>query len=260
MLNYIKSELYRTVRSREIRETACVFVGLVLLLNVVLYLFKDQEHFRYGITSFSYSNLVSLPMIYCYVAADVAAMLYEADKRNGTMGNAISGGISRLELFTGKCIVTLITSLCLLALILPVYIGSAALLLNHAGPTTVKDLLLEIPAVSLIAIAALISAVVLLELFDKTFLSILAWLGIWVIFPKVLMLAGMALEAKTEFLLDISLWMPENFFTVMMRVNMSECSTIWSTAPGMARCLLSGAVGILVFAGAGVLLLRKQEF
>lgn len=68
------------------------------------------------------------------------------------------------------------------------------------------------------------------------------------------MLARMALEAKTEFLLDISLWMPENFFTVMMRVNMSERSAIWSTPPGMARCLLSGAVGILVFAGAGVII------
>ena len=36
MLNYVKSELYRASRSPEIRETAAVFVGLVLLMNIVL--------------------------------------------------------------------------------------------------------------------------------------------------------------------------------------------------------------------------------
>ena len=145
MLNYIKSELYRALHSKEIHGTAIGLLAIILSMNLVLFLMKDVEHFRYGSASFSYSMLVSVPMMYCYVAADVAVMLYESDRRNGTMGNSIAHGISRMQLFAGKCIVCFTVSLILLAAALPVYIGSASLL--HAqGPTTAQDMLLEIPA------------------------------------------------------------------------------------------------------------------
>lgn len=260
MLNYIKSELYRASRSPEIRETGIVFIGLVLLLNIVLYLFKGLEHFRYGITSFSYSNVVAMPMIYCYVASDVAMMLYEADRRGRTEQNSVAFGMSRLELLAGKCIVSLVVSFVILVLILPVYICSAELLLDSAGPTTVADLLMEIPAMSLIATASLILANVLLEVFDKSIVSILVWLSILVFLPKILLLAGMALAGKSTFLLDIALWLPANFLTMESHVNMSECTAIWDTAQGMAKCLIAGGVEILVFGAVGVVLLRKREF
>ena len=199
MLNYVKSELYRASRSPEIRETAAVFVGLVLLMNIVLCLLKGLEDFRYGITSFSYSNVVAMPMIFCYVASDVAVMLYESDRRNRTEQNCISYGMSRLELLAGKCIVSLAVSFVILVMILPVYICSAELLLDSAGPTTAADLLLELPAMSLIAIASLVLANVLLEVFDKSIVSILVWLAVLVFLPKILLLAGMALTKLPEF-------------------------------------------------------------
>ena len=258
MLNYIKSEFYRAAHSAEIRGTALGLGGIVLLMNLVLYLMKDLEHFRYGITSFSYSMLVSMPMLYCYVAADVAVMLYEADRKNGTLGNSVSYGLSRIQIFASKCMVSLGVSLFLLLLILPVYIGSA-LLLPVSGPTTVGELLLEIPAMSLIATGALILAVVLLDFFENSFFSVLTWFAVLVFLPKALLLAGMALASRTELLLDIALWMPVNFLSVQSPVNMSECPPLWSTGAGMAKCLLSGAAGIFVFGAVGVLMLRKKE-
>lgn len=259
MLNYIKSELYRAWHSSEIHGVAIGLLGMILFMNLVLYFMSGLEHFRYGITSFSYSNLVNAPMLYCYVSAVVALMLYEPDRRNGTLGNSISYGLSRLEIFTGKCLVALATSLVLLALSLPVYIGSASLLLEHAGPTTVREMLTEVPATSLIAVASLILALMLLEAFDKSPFAILIWSAVMVFLPKILLLSGMALASKTESLLDIALWMPANLFTVGVQVNMSECTVLWETAEGMAKCLLSGAAGILVFSVISVLLLRKKE-
>lgn len=259
MLNYIKSELYRASRSLEIRETAIVFVILVFVMNLVLFLLKGQEHFRYGTTSFSYSMVVAMPMLYCYVASDVAVMLYEGDRRNGTEGNSISYGLSRLELFAGKCIVTLAVSLAILALILPVYMGSAIALLDAAGPTTVSDMLLEIPAVSLVAIASLVLANLLLELLDKSILSILAWLAILIFLPKALLLLGACLSDRFPLILDIAMWMPQNFFTAQMQVNLSECTPIWDTAQGMAKCLVSGALGTALFGGTGAVLLRRRD-
>ena len=258
MLNYIKSELYRALHSKEIHGTAIGLLAIILSMNLVLFLMKDVEHFRYGSASFSYSMLVSVPMMYCYVAADVAVMLYESDRRNGTMGNSIAHGISRMQLFAGKCIVCFTVSLILLAAALPVYIGSASLL--HAqGPTTAQDMLLEIPAMSLIATGSLILAVVLLDLFQNSFFSVLTWLTVMLLLPKLLLFAGMLLPFGGDALMDAAMWMPANFIPAGTRVNMSECATIWDTGAGMARCLLSGAAGILVFSLAGVLLLRKRD-
>lgn len=258
MLNYIKSELYRALHSKEIHGTAIGLLAIILSMNLVLFLMKDVEHFRYGSASFSYSMLVSVPMMYCYVAADVAVMLYESDRRNGTMGNSIAHGISRMQLFAGKCIVCFTVSLILLAAALPVYIGSASLL--HAqGPTTAQDMLLEIPAMSLIATGSLILAVVLLDLFQNSFFSVLTWLTVMLLLPKLLLFAGMLLPFGGDALMDAAMWMPANFIPAGTRVNMSECVTIWDTGAGMARCLISGAAGILVFGLAGVLLLRKRD-
>lgn len=258
MLNYIKSELYRALHSKEIHGTAIGLLAIILSMNLVLFLMKDVEYFRYGSASFSYSMLVSVPMMYCYVAADVAVMLYESDRRNGTMGNSIAHGISRMQLFAGKCIVCFTVSLILLAAALPVYIGSASLL--HAqGPTTAQDMLLEIPAMSLIATGSLILAVVLLDLFQNSFFSVLTWLTVMLLLPKLLLFAGMLLPFGGDALMDAAMWMPANFIPAGTRVNMSECVTIWDTGAGMARCLLSGAAGILVFGLAGVLLLRKRD-
>ncbi len=258
MLNYIKSELYRALHSKEIHGTAIGLLAIILSMNLVLFLMKDVEHFRYGSASFSYSMLVSVPMMYCYVAADVAVMLYESDRRNGTMGNSIAHGISRIQLFAGKCIVCFTVSLILLAAALPVYMGSASLL--HAqGPTTAQDMLLEIPAMSLIATGSLILAVVVLDLFQNSFFSVLTWLTVMLLLPKLLLFAGMLLPFGGDALMDAAMWMPANFIPAGTRVNMSECVTIWDTGAGMARCLLSGAAGILVFGLAGVLLLRKRD-
>lgn len=211
MLNYIKSEFYRAVHSAELRGTCLGLCGGIFLLNLLLHLLRNDPSFRYGITSFSYSTLVSMPMLYCYVAGDVAAMLYEGDRRNGTLGNSIAYGLSRMQIFVSKCLVCFVSCLVLLLLALPVYILSAELLLEHTGPTAVKDLLLEIPAMSLIAIAALILAVVLLDFFENSFFSVLTWLAVMVILPKLFLIPGMIFSARGDFLLRIAMWMPANF-------------------------------------------------
>ncbi len=258
MLNYVKSELYRVWRIRIVLTMAGTFSALVLLLNFALFLLKDQEHFRYGITSFSFSILVAQPMLYCYVAADVAASLYEGDRRKGAERNSIAGGISRMEIFAGKCLVSFLTALAILVLVLPVYIGSAVALLDPAGPTAVEDVLMELPAVALSGIASIILAVFLLEYIDKSLVAILTWVGIMIVLPKMFLLAGMLLGTGDDILTRIAMWMPQNFF-MDMEVTMSRCAPIWDTAAGMGKCVIAGAAGILLFSLGAAVLLRKKE-
>lgn len=258
MLNYVKSELYRVWRIKIVLTMAGAFAAVILFMNFVLFLLKDQEHFRYGITSFSFSVLVAQPMLYCYVAADVAATLYEGDRRKGAERNSIASGISRMEIFAGKCLVSLLTALAILVLVLPVYIGSAVALLNPAGPTSVGDMLMELPAVALSGIASIILAIFLLEFIDKSLVAILAWIGIMIVLPKAFLLAGMLLGTGDDILTRIAMWMPQNFF-MDMEVTMSQCAPIWDTAAGMGKCVMAGAAGIVVFSLAAAVLLRKKE-
>ncbi len=256
MLNYMKSEFYRVLHSAVVYVTAVILGVLTIILNVMLAGFnRFSTDFLYGTTSFSFSNLVANPMVYCYMAFIIVAILYEANKRNGDLKNTIAYGISRTKIFAGKCIVSFITSLVILMIVMTVYIVSAVLLLKHSGPTEIEDLLLEIPAVSLIAISSLILGVVVLELFNKSVIAMVVWYLIFAGIPTALFCIGI----KVEFIQKIALWMPENFFRVEMQVNMAQCTTIWDTAEGMAKCLISGAIGIVLFSIAGILLLRKKE-
>lgn len=256
MLNYIKSECYRVVNSTWIYITAGVLSGLVLLANLILYLFlHNTTDFHYGTISYSFSNIVAQPMIYCYMAFIIAAILYEGEKRYGSKKNSIAYGISRTKIFTGKCVVSLLTSLAILFVVMAVYIGSAMALLEHKGSVEVSDMLMEMLAVSLIAVSALILSIIVLEYFDKSIVGILLWLFIFSIIPKALFYIGI----KVDSLMKIALWLPENFFTTEMTVNMSQCIVIWDTPEGMAKCLISGLAGIVIFSIAGIVILRKKE-
>lgn len=236
--------------------TAGILAMLILFANLVLYWFQKYTiNFPYGTTSYSFSNIVAEPMLYCYIAFVIVAILYEGDKRYGSQKNSIAYGIPRTKIFAGKCIVSLFTALAILFAVMTVYISSAMLLLEHKGPVDVKDMLMEVPAISLIAVSAVILSVIVLEYFDKSITGIIICFFIFSVIPKVLFYMGM----KIDFLMNIAMWLPHNFFTTEMNVNMSQCITIWDTAAGMAKCLISGAAGIVIFSIAGVTLLRKKD-
>lgn len=256
MMNYIKSEFYRVFHGREIYCFTGILAFLALSFNVVLFWFRMMEDFPYGITSFSYSNLVACPLLFGMMGAAVGMLLYEGNRRNGNLKNTVAFGISRVKIFIGECVVATVSATISMVIILAVYIISAVALLEQAGPVTLSDLLTEIPAVFLIAVACLISGIVCIEAFGKTFAGIIVWVTIWMIIPQVLFYIGL----RVDILYRIAMWMPNNFFGIAgMSVNMSQCITAWGTVEGMAKCLISGAVGIVVFLAAGVLLLRKKE-
>lgn len=260
MTNYIKSECYRIFHTKPIYLTALTLSGLTFLFNLVLWLFhRFDPEFRYATTSFSYSNLVSQPMFYCIAAFAIAAILYEGETRNGTQKNSIAYGISRTSLFLGKCLISLFASFLALIPVMAVYAGSTALLLPQQGPVTLQDLLMEIPAVSLVAVSAAVLGIFLLELFEQSIFGILVWYLILFGIPKVLFL----LSIKLEFLQPAALWLPANFFEDLahpgMQVTTTTCITVWDTGAGMAKCLTAGAIGTLLFGLWAIATLRKKD-
>ena len=172
------------------------------------------------------------------------------------MKNTVASGISRTKIFIGECVVATVSATISMVIILAVYIVSAVAFLEQAGPVTLNDLITEIPAVFLIAVACLISGIVCIEAFGKTSAGVIVWIAVWMIIPQILFYIGL----RVDILYRIAMWMPDNFFGIAgMSVNMHQCITAWETAEGMAKCLISGAVGIVLFLATGVLLLRKRE-
>lgn len=258
MMNYVKSELYRVTHGRGVYGFTAVLALLAFLFNALLGLMGivDGDSFRYDTTSFSYSNLVSTPMLFGVMGGVIVMILYEGNRRNGNLKNTIAFGISRTGVFAGECLVAVLTSIASCVVVLTVYITSAVFFLEQRGPVGLGDLVTAVPAVFLTAVALEISMIVFLEAFDRASTGVLTGFLIWIVAPKVLSLLGLRFEVVRR----IAMWMPENFMGPSgMLVNMSECQTAWGTAEGMVKCLLVGLIGVAVFSLAGAIVLRKKE-
>lgn len=256
MLNYIKSEGYRILHTRVMYLTTLTFCALVLALNLILYAFHATTiDFPYATTSFSFSNLVANPMVYCLASFLIVALLYDGNHRYGNVKNSIAYGISRRKLFVGKCIVSLVACIIIMVITLAVFISSALLLLEPAQPVSLHVLLMEVPAISLIAIASLILAVLLLEVLDKSFSSFLIWYTILFFIPSICYYLGL----KIDIFQEIAAWMPNAFFKSELLVNRSTCITIWDSTEGVFHCLWAGLMGCGIFAMIGSLILRRRD-
>lgn len=96
MFNYIKSEFYRITHSAMVYAVGFAFMAAPTLINIMLYCFTlSKPDYPYSTTSFSYSNVVSSPMLFCVAALFLVFALYEGNKRNGNLKNVITTGISR---------------------------------------------------------------------------------------------------------------------------------------------------------------------
>ncbi len=255
MFNYVKSEFYRITHSAMVYAVGFAFLAAPTLINIMLYCFTlSKPDYPYSTTSFSYSNVVSSPMIFCVAALFLVFALYEGNKRNGNLKNVVTTGISREKIFWGQIIVCLVTSAIILIITVAAYIFSARLLLRIEGPVTEMDLIMECLAVAPIAVAALILAIIVVMLFDKSFVGFIFWLCILFVIPQLLFYIGSEVQPVRE----IAMWLPRNFFSGM-QVNQNVCAPIWDTTSGLGKCLISGLTGIGVFGIVGLFSLRRKE-
>lgn len=256
MLNFIKSEFYRISRDRGFYTLAAVLAAVVLILNALLAYKGLAIYSPYRTTSFSFSNLVANPMVFCLIGMFLQSVLYEDNRKNGNLKNTVAFGLSRTKIFAGQCITALVTATILMTVILVIYIGSAFLLLEHGGPVTLQHLLTEVPAVFLIAAASLICSLVLVAAMPNTTVAAFSWAIIWYLLPTVCYYLGLRFELMKK----IAMWMPQNFFhSRVMTVNLSVSQPLWGTPEGMIKCILVGVIGTAVFSALGVVLLRKKE-
>lgn len=256
MFNYVKSELYRLTHSYALYTVGSAFVLAPVIVNILLYcLAHVDSNFPYATTSYSYSNVVASPMIFCYAALFMVFVFYEGNKKNGNLKNVICTGLSREKIFLGQIVVCLLVSAAMLFCTIVIYIMSAQLLLEVVGPVTAMDLVIESLVMIPIAISSVVLSIVIVNYFDKGSTGIIYWLGIMIFVPQILFYISFVVEPVR----GIAMWLPQNFFSGM-QVNQTVCAPIWDTASGLAKCLISGFTGIGIFGIVGLFSLRRKEF
>lgn len=256
MLNYMKSEYYRISRGKGLYMTIAILTGAVILMNIVLALGQRYiPDFRYGTVRFSLNTYTS--MIYCIVVmgAVVSGCLFIDDRRNGVLKNIVSYGISREKILIGKCIVAFGFAFFIMCAVLAIYVGSSYLLLENREWLPLRELLMGTAASLPSAAASLIFMMTLGLLYQKEMTAVLWWAVIYYLVPMVCFLIGL----KFDLFARIASWMPYNFLRIEAIVTYHEYHCLWDTSSGLARCILSGVIGIVLFSIFGIWRFGKQE-
>lgn len=273
MLNYIRAELYRLFRRPGLYVTTLVLCAAPIAFNCFLAFF-DWEAYGTdnGLTGISYSGWMSSAQFFMIMGAIIPGLLYTNARKYGDLKNTIAFGVSRVQIFAGKCIISILLSTLVLAVLLAVWIGSAEILLAHSDFPRIMDVLLSVPALYLIACANAITIVLLMELIERDIFTAIAWAAVWCILPTILNTLGM----RFEILAEIASWMPYEFLQQSVQtttvatsdllggtfsVSVAETNTtfLWYTASGLEKCLVSGVVGTVLFSALGWILLRRRD-
>lgn len=255
MLNYMKSEWYRILRGRGLYVFVGTLCAIVVAGNVLLRAMASTPDFPYATVRFSMSNLISMLGLLFFMAGLLVWILFGDERKDGTLKNAIAHGCSRHDLFLGKCIVATVLGLVSLVVILVVYIGSAVLLLE--GSVEAVAFLLEGVVVALpFTVACIVLGVAVCAALPNGVAAFLVWLAVVSIVPAVLNVIGLGIEPVGR----LASWMPSIFFSNEVVINQSGLAQfLWDTPQGLAKCLITGFTGIVVFGAVGLWRAGKAE-
>lgn len=256
MNNYIRSEFYRILHTKEIYLFNLLLTAGVLALNGGIHAAAATlPNIRYANVKFVLSFLTG-SMDFLFIAGAVlAVLLFSGDRKNGVMKNAVAYGMSRTSLFFGKCIVSFVMALASMVLLTAVYIVSAILLLEGPAQPYVELMLEGIAANLPFAAAALILAVAFIQFFEKELIVGLAWMAVIYLIPSICYSTGFQFKTMAE----IAAWMPRNYLMTEVTAGMNGYACLWSEPEGAAKCVIAGVIGIVVFLSLGILINRRKE-
>lgn len=145
MLNYVKSEMYRVLRTKSTYIILLVCsLFLLVMLALTWYTGVGYAGSQYNNTKFvfgfSQASLNGLLLVIPFVINTLFADEYQ----NGTFKNSVAYGVDRKVLYFGKLISSIIISTIISIIVLLIFIPSAELLLQNSGAAYRNELLADI--------------------------------------------------------------------------------------------------------------------
>lgn len=237
MLKLIHAELYK------IFHRAYFFVMTLCLAALCVAMIFALRGGSYGswsgaaglaVSMFSYP-VVLLPML--------TQIVFSEEFRDHTLKNTLSFGTNRASLFLAKWFTAIILGVLLMAVVLAVYAGSAALVLTKDpafGGEMLRQFFTRLGAVSAVYVACISMSVFFISFMKRSTLAIFLYYGVFYLTELVLMLFH--LDKGVDYLLKTQL-------SRMMSVPLAQLQT-----PVMVSLAT-----LAVFLVAGLAIFRKKD-
>ena len=256
MLNYMKSEWYKTIHGKGFYIAGGVMCGLVLLMNLILW---GSNHFitnfPYGTFRFSLNTFTAQPIWMIALGSVIAGVLFIDDKKSGIIKNAVAYGIPREQILIGKWLVSLASSLILMCVVFAVYVGSAYVLLEKPEFEPFRQMVMAMISTLPFSIAAMILMNCLGVMIEKETITMLWWMAVIYFIPMAVDILGLYFKGLQR----ISRWLPYTFLRREVLVTMGEYHCLWDTPEGFLKCMVTGVIGIAVFGVWGIIKFRRQQ-
>lgn len=256
MLNYMKSEWYKTIHGRGFYIAGGVMCGLVLLMNLILW---GSNHFitnfPYGTFRFSLNTFTAQPIWMIALGSVIAGVLFIDDKKSGIIKNAVAYGIPREQILIGKWLVSLASSLILMCVVFAVYVGSAYILLEKPEFEPFRQMVMAMISALPFSIAAMMLMNCLGVMIEKETIAMLWWMAVIYFIPMAVDILGLYFKGLQR----ISRWLPYTFLRREVLVTMGEYQCLWDTPEGLLKCMVTGVIGIAVFGVWGIIKFRRQQ-
>lgn len=249
MINYIKSELYRSIKNANLKIMFVIFtvliVASVLVLNSML---NVDPTFRYGNTRFSLGNVYAQMTMLFSVIVIFSAIMNDG-KGNNTTKQSISFGISRNNIYIGGFIVQAIVGILIYTIMSILLIILSFLLLQHSNVNEIS-IFIRVTIGSATCLLSVLSVTYFFSMNSKDVLaSITLPIIIMVIIPSILNLIG----KKITLIKSIAYYLPYNLVDYDSKLVQSQ-STI-----GIVLPLIIGLIWLVIFILGGIYVFNKKE-
>lgn len=254
MLNYIKSEFYRIIRTKSVYISFAFCMAAILLLDFSLFYFKSEVDFPYATTKFAFSSIYSSMGALIYFVVMICTVVQGDEYKYHTFKNSVAAGVTRNTIYFGRFIAEIVTCLAFYILICGTHIVLGTALLNNSGTEYLNILLRSMVACIPLYVACIAVCHCLLYYFDTAVKAIGVFVVFFTLIPTVIRYAGM----KIELLEKVYKWL----IPAMLTANFDEefkMSLTWDTTTGFVQCYIMGLAIILIASIIGATLFNKKE-
>lgn len=260
MLNYIKSELYKTFH----RKYLYIFTGICCLLCVGfnLLIFYQNHHYADPIPLGGVLNIamVMFPAV-TYLMLITTDIVYSDEYKHGTFKNAVSYGVPRWQIYFGKFLVSVIVTFLSGIVILAVFLISAVLVapMTNQSEWILKWFWIYLGGAIPLWLSGISLAVMLFSVIRSSTVASFTYAGILVILGPILQILDHYVSQIFSFIYE---WLPmsvfDEWYTRIMTVDATKVDTLISSGL-FAHSWATGVLWIFGTCLIGYLVFRKRE-
>lgn len=252
MMNYIRSELYRSVKNRNLKCAIIVFTGMILLLmGAIVYLNQSSPNFPYANTRYALGNIYKEMPVMMVVLIFISALIDDSEYRNHTLKHSVGYGIPRNTIYIGRYIVQAIVCTVIYAAMSALLCILSFALLEHSNVGELEGLI----RVSIGGYTCLLATLALTFCFLMNFENQSVVIAYSVVITIVVPIIINQLSTKFQFARWIARYLPYNQLAFAGPLVQAQGSAI----PVCLEATLIGLGWMAAFLIIGMLSFQKKE-